>query len=322
MDSKVNFTLVGMFLFIFIGALVSFTFWLGKYGTDTKKVDYYKVHLTESISGLNIESSIKYKGLNIGVVKDIKINPNNSTQIEVLLEVNGGSPIKVDTVAVLESQGITGLKYIDLVGGSHTAPLLKSKTNAIPIIQSKLSFFGTLGNSAEDITVKVNNLLDKMNYLLNKENINQISTILDNANNLTNNLNSLTGNLNNKVLKFDTKVTNIMTNIDSFTNNLDSTLTKINTLIEKDAQGMIKNIATASNAAQVTFEEFSRDINDGKLDLEKITEDSLKRFDALMVEFDRTMQNAAIMIEKYGDSPSDLIFKNRSDEFGPGEKNE
>ena len=51
----------------------------------------------------------------------------SSEEIEVILEVKGGTPIKQDTVAILESQGITGLKYIDLVGGTKNSPLLKTK---------------------------------------------------------------------------------------------------------------------------------------------------------------------------------------------------
>lgn len=306
MDSKVNFTLVGVFLFVFILGAVSFSFWLGKYGLDSKKVDLYNIYLEESVAGLNIESAIKYKGLNVGAVKQIKIDPNNSERIEILVEINEGTPIKEDTVAVLESQGITGLKFINLTGGLKDSNLLQSTDNDIPTIQSKKSFLGSLGDSAEGITTKVNNLLDKLNFLLNENNMNQISSVLQNTN-------SMTQNLNKTIVNVDDKIVNTM-------NTLDLTLIKIQELINKDTKETIQEIGKASISAKGTFETLTNEIQSGKFDIKEITADSLKRLDKLMLEFDRTMRSAEKMIDKYSDSPSDIIFKSRSDNFGPGEK--
>jgi phospholipid/cholesterol/gamma-HCH transport system substrate-binding protein len=306
MDSKVNFTLVGVFLFVFILGVIGFTFWLGKYGLDTKKVDLYKIYLEESVAGLNIESAIKYKGLNVGAVKQIKIDPNNSEQIEILVEINEGTPIKEDTVAVLESQGITGLKFINLTGGLKDSPLLLSNENTIPTIESKKSFFGSLGDSAEDITVKVNTLLDRLNYILNEKNIQELSGLLENTN-------SVAKNLDNAIVVLDDQVIKAM-------NTLDGTLLKIQELINKDTKDTISEIGAASLSAQKTFQALTHEIESGKFDIKEITADSLKRFDKLMLEFDRTMRSAEKMIDKYSDSPSDIIFKSRSDNFGPGEK--
>ena len=347
MDSKVNFTLVGAFLFTFISALVIFTFWLGKYGNDIRKVNFYKIDVEESISGLNIESSVKYKGLNVGVVRQININPNNAEQIEILIEIKDTTPIKIDTVAVLESQGITGLKYIDLIGGSQKAPLLISSKDKISIIKSQLSLLGGLSNSAHGITTKVNNILKKIDNLLSKSNINNIGQTLDNTQHLTSNLNKstkilnnkmehilntldntlqnsqdLTAHLNNSSAIIDNEIEHTINQINLITNSVNKTLDNINNVVGKDVKGMVNNIEDASKKAQKIFNKLSQDIHDGKFNLKDITNDSLKRFDILMMEWDKTMQNAQGVIEKYKESPSDLIFKRREDDFGPGEKNE
>ena len=319
MDSKVNFTLVGAFLFTFILALIGFTFWLGKYGMESQKVDYYKVYLEESISGLNVESSIKYKGLHVGVVKEISINPNNSEQIEILLEVYGGTPIKKDTLATLESQGITGLKYIDLIGGSKDSGLLKNDTNEIPTIKSKQSFFGSLGDSTQDITQKVNILLSKLNLLFNKKNIDKVSNVIDNTDLLINNLNS-TAKKADKIIDKDIEI--IIKEFEQFSKQLNITLSKTDNLIDNDLKITLNKVSTASDSTHEAFKEFGQLVKDGKLDLKDITSDSLKKFDILMLELGITMQDVQKMIDNLSDSPSDIIFKSRSDDFGPGEKNE
>ncbi len=319
MDSKVNFTLVGIFLFSFILAILGFSFWLGKYGMESKQSDYYKVYLEESISGLNIESSIKYKGLNVGVVKEISINPNNSEQIEILLEVKNGTPIKKDTMAMLESQGITGLKYIDLVGGSKESKLLLSKKDEIPVIKSKQSFFGSLGESTKDITHNVNILLVKLNEILNKDNIENISGTISNINNFTSRLNKTLVKADNIL---DNDVRNIIKDFDKFAIQLNHTLGKTDYLLTNDFKETLNKVNGASDATKIAFVEFGNLVKDGKLDLKGITNDSLKRFDILMRELGISMQDMQNMIDHLNDSPSDMLFKKRADDFGPGEKNE
>jgi len=319
MDSKVNFTLVGAFLFSFVLALIGFTFWLGKYGMESEKLDYYKIYLEESIAGLNLESSIKYKGLHVGVVKEININPNNSEQIEILLEVFGDIPIKKDTTAMLESQGITGLKYIDLVGGSKESELLIGDKNEIPIIKSKQSFFGSLGDSTKDITQNVNILLIKLNKLFSQNNIDKISDVITNTD-------LLTSNINNTIVKadniLDKDVKRIINEFEQFSKQLNITLGKTDNLIDNDLKITLDKVSVASDATKIAFVEFGKLVKDGKLDLKDMTSDSLKKFDILMLELGITMQDVQKMIDNLSDSPSDIIFKSRSDDFGPGETNE
>lgn len=325
MDTKVNFTLVGVFLVTFILGVVGFTFWLGKYGNKSEKTDIYKIYLEESVAGLNIESSIKYKGLDVGAVKDIKINPSNSEQIEILVEIDGGTPIKTDTVAVLEAQGITGLKFINLTGGLNSSETLKTNSQNIAVIQSKKSFFGSLGDSAQDMTKKVNDVLDKINYLFNEKNLQNISNLIENTNRLFSdenlkNINSMISNANSVSNNVNSAVVNLDKKVSTALDSLEATLKEVEKLVSTDAKVSIQNIAQASNSAKLMFEKLTQDLNDGKFDIKQITSSSLKRFDKLMLEFDRTMQNAEKMIDKYSDSPSDIIFKSRGDNFGPGEK--
>ena len=319
MDSKVNFTLVGIFLFSFIIALLGFTFWLGKYGVESEKLDYYKIYLEESVSGLNEESSIKYRGLKVGVVKEITINPNNSEQIEILLEVSGGTPIKKDTTAMLESQGITGLRYIELIGGSKESKLLKDGTVDIPIIKAKQSFFGSLGDSTQDITKKANILLTKLNILFSKNNIDKVSSIIENSDKLTKNLNKTSIKIDEIV---DKDFNKIIKNFEKFSKQLNLTLIKTDNIIDKDLKTTLNKVSSASDSTNNAFKEFGQLVKDGKLDLKDITSDSLRKFDGLMLELGITLQDVQKMVDNLNDSPSDIIFKSRSEDFGPGERRE
>ena len=124
MDTKINFFKIGLFVIAFVIALLILVFWLGKYGFEKKKFDEYSIYFKESVAGLNIGSSIKYKGFDVGTVSEIKFNPNNSEEIQVDVSIKKDTPIKEDNYAVLGNLGITGLKYIELKGGSNNSKLL------------------------------------------------------------------------------------------------------------------------------------------------------------------------------------------------------
>ena len=121
MNNRVNYTLVGFVVLFGFSLIVGFTYWLLQPSSEieTKR---YLIHFDESVLGLNIDAPVKYRGISVGEVTRLRINPKNAEQVEVLLTILRSTPIKFDTVAKLTSQGITGLSYINLSLGSNDAP--------------------------------------------------------------------------------------------------------------------------------------------------------------------------------------------------------
>ena len=95
MDTRINFFKIGLFVIAFVIALLILVFWLGKYGFEKKKFDEYSIYFKESVAGLNIGSSIKYKGFEVGNVNEIKLNPNNSEEIQIDIVIKKGSQQQV-----------------------------------------------------------------------------------------------------------------------------------------------------------------------------------------------------------------------------------
>jgi phospholipid/cholesterol/gamma-HCH transport system substrate-binding protein len=97
---------------------------------------------------LSADSSVKYNGVDVGRVKEITLNPDNPEQVRVALDFLRGTPVKEDTVAVLETQGLTGITTVNLRGGSRLSPLLKAKSGEhAPVIKSHPSFYARLDNT-------------------------------------------------------------------------------------------------------------------------------------------------------------------------------
>ena len=93
MEKRLSYIVVGTFVIVITVSLLAFLFWLAKYGNKSIEHDYYNTYFKESVSGLNVESLVKLRGVEVGRVKKITINKGNSEEVEVLLEIIKDTPI-------------------------------------------------------------------------------------------------------------------------------------------------------------------------------------------------------------------------------------
>jgi phospholipid/cholesterol/gamma-HCH transport system substrate-binding protein len=152
MEEKVNFAVVGVFVLVLSAALIGSVLWLSSGKTFGKSYDLYLTYMDESVAGLNLNAPVRYRGVEVGRVRKISLAPGNVEQVQLILAIESGTPVKVDTVATLSTQGLTGIAFVDLTGGSRDAPDLKNETEeGYPVIRSGPSLMVRLDASLIDI---------------------------------------------------------------------------------------------------------------------------------------------------------------------------
>jgi phospholipid/cholesterol/gamma-HCH transport system substrate-binding protein len=113
MERDANYAAVGAFVLVvaLLGAL--FVYW---YSDSREHRDYnrYEIYFTGSVSGLDRGATVRYLGVGVGRVVDIRIDPRDSGRVEVVVDIDSTTPVSEHTVAELQLQGVTGLLYIDL----------------------------------------------------------------------------------------------------------------------------------------------------------------------------------------------------------------
>ena len=153
--------------------------------------DTYYIEFTDMpISGLNKGASVKYLGLSIGRIEDISIAPDDLATVVVEISIDrerAENAIRTDTQARMASLGITGLKYIELFGGSDDAQVLSPGAT----IAASETFFSTLQERAEVLSSKIEQSVDKLNALLSSENQRVFTETLNNAGSLLTTANAL-----------------------------------------------------------------------------------------------------------------------------------
>jgi phospholipid/cholesterol/gamma-HCH transport system substrate-binding protein len=335
MEKRLSYIVVGAFVIILSLSALSFLYWLAKYGDEAVKHDYYHTYFTESVSGLSKESAVKYRGVEVGRVKQISINKKNSEEVEILLEIISGTPIKVDTYATLDTQGITGLKYIELKGGSKNSALLQGKKDEIPTIKSKKSVMASLFDNSEIITKKINTVLDKISAVLSDENVNNFAKISKNLSNTTEYIDKN----KQKIGELFKQIGELKTNIESDLNKITNDVTKFSNsgkefvdytkIFEEklipsfDKLGSMSDRAgAASDATKEFFVGMKKELKKGEFSFADIVEQNMQVLNETILSLRDLSQKLDDTVSELKDSPSDLLYKSSKKIPGPGEKHE
>lgn len=185
MDPKVNYFIVGLFVVILSVSVIFFALWM-TFGLNKTVYNHYWVYTSESVSGLSIEAPVKFNGVNVGSVTAISLTPNNPEQVTVEIAVEAGTPVSVDTRALMMSQGITGLTYINLQGGNaHSLPLKCLPGQAFPVIQSSPSLMVRIDATIQNLSESIKDIDKSVSQLLCQENQKNIRDILQSVARLT-----------------------------------------------------------------------------------------------------------------------------------------
>lgn len=171
METKVNYTIVGAFVLVLGAVLIGSALWLASGGTMQKKYDLYLAIMEESVAGLNLNAPVKYNGVDVGKVRDIQLDPADPERVRLMFAIGRGTPIKVDTLAVLKTQGLTGIAYVELSGGAREAPLLQAiAPEQYPVILTKPSLSARLENVLSTVLAKLDSTSGHIDTLLSEEN--------------------------------------------------------------------------------------------------------------------------------------------------------
>lgn len=166
METRANYALVGLFTLAVIAAAFGFVYWFrASSSSDDNKP--YQVIFTGSVSGLTKGSSVRFNGIPVGQVISVQLVPNDPSRAAATIDVNPKTPIRTDTRARLEFQGLTGVASIQLSGKEGDAPpLINPDGKGAPTIYADRSDFQDLFETAQRLAAKVDGVVEKVDKIL------------------------------------------------------------------------------------------------------------------------------------------------------------
>lgn len=239
MQGKVNYTAVGFFVVVLSAFLAITIFWLSTM-SGNKHYSTYLVYVHENVTGLNVESPVRFNGVKVGYVQAINLDIRNPKLVKLKLGIAPDVRITTSTYAILNEQGITGVVYVNLKAATETAPLLTvTAGEPYPVIPSKPSLLMQLSTVLPEVTKDIQNLSASIAELLDKENQESITSSLKNISQITKVMADNSADFTNTMQSLDNTLANMSEASNHFpetVKQLRKTLSSVNTLALKMTQ--------------------------------------------------------------------------------------
>ncbi len=302
MESRVNYALVGFFVLVFGVAGAFIVVWLIGTGNVNSSYKRYIVLTTSNISGLHIDSAVRYKGLDVGRVYDIKIDKKNPQYIKIYIEVEKSLPITGNTVAEITSNGLTGIAYVDLSYRKHPKkPLIKFEKEPYPVIPTVPTTLQKISKALPSALYSLKEAADRVGSLFDNATVSSVKKSVEHINKITKELILTVKKLNSMV------------------NNIDSLIKNSNTLVlslKKDAGATDKTIQAARKAINTAYIALTKvnSLIDKINELVEYTKNTtLKNSNSSLIELRRALLQLKQFIIELKDDPS-LLIKGRKQE--------
>ncbi len=170
METRVNLAVVGAFVLVLSAAGIGGLLWLGSGRLSQRAYDTYVASFSDSVSGLTDRAPVKLRGVDVGTVQEIALDPTDPARVRVVLALDRGTPVKEDTYATLGVQGLTGIAYVELGGGTRTAaPLRAAPGEPYPVLRTRPSLFTRLDVATTTLIADLDRATHGVNETLDPE---------------------------------------------------------------------------------------------------------------------------------------------------------
>lgn len=299
MEAKASYVVVGLFVLLLGVAAVASLFWLGGWGRGEGEI--YLVLMEESVSGLTVDAPVKYRGVDVGHVVSMALRPEDPHLVELTLSVDPAAPVLVDTRAQLEFQGLTGLAFVNLIGGSPGAPRLGAEAGQkFPVIRSAPSIFARLDTGVSGLLVSVTETSDRLAELLQDVDRQQLARTLDNLDRLMRTLSDSSAGLGSA-----------LANVDRLTASAAEAGEKL--------PGLVDRLDDLAGDWQAAGREVRRMASSGSEDLQLMTGEVAGNVQLLTADLRRLVERLDRVVTELEEDPSVFVYGRTITPAGPGE---
>lgn len=180
MEREANYTAVGAFVLLVAALAVAFVYWYSD-ASEARSWERHEIYFEGSVSGLNVGSTVRYLGVDIGRVVALRIDRRSAARVQVIVDLDSAAPISPRTVAELSFLGVTGLLYIDLLGDAGNKPLADTvPSERYPVIRSVRSSFDVFLSGLPEVMARASDVAQRASRLLSDDNIKALSGTISN----------------------------------------------------------------------------------------------------------------------------------------------
>jgi ABC-type transport system involved in resistance to organic solvents, periplasmic component len=282
-----------------IGAL--FVYWYSD-AREHRDYDRYEIYFEGTVSGLERGAAVRYLGVRVGRVVDMRIDPRDASRVLVIVDIDSTTPISDKTVAELSLQGVTGLLYIDLLRSSnHRLPLPLVPSLKYPVIRSTPSRFDAFLTSLPDFVAAAGDVVQRADRLLNDQNLVAFSKALGNFSTASVDLPQTLHDLNALVADLRSATAEIAASARSTRSVIDSAGPEVTATVQR-LRVVADNLAKATDL-------LDKIIDDNRQDVRAFTRDGLPEIERFVIEGRAAAQEIRALMNSLRENPSQLLYQ-------------
>ena len=247
MERNANYALVGAATLLLFLGLVVFVVWLAR--LQSPDYDLYDIVFVGPVRGISEGGEVSFNGIKVGEITKISLDRADPSKVVTRVKVTSDVPIRTDSYATLEPQGITGVNFIQITAGTNGKPLLKTtaQNGEIPVLASRSSALSDLLQGGGTVLAASVNALNRVNSILSDQNIKTITQTL-------NNVQSVTAELDKrKALLADAD--NAVKSIDQAAQSLKSLSDSTQNMVNGDGKRTLHTVSQAADEIKATADE-------------------------------------------------------------------
>ncbi len=253
MEKNANYALVGLSTMILLIGLIIFVIWLARLRINAE-YDLYDVVFQGPVRGLSQGGEVHFNGIKVGEVTKIALDRTNPSRVIARARVSADVPIRVDSYATLEPQGITGVNLVQITSGTASKALLKTVEKArcermairecVPILKSQRSALSDLLEGGGTVLTRTIEALDRINRVLSDQNVKTFSAALSDTQAVTAELRE-----RKSIIADGQKA---LQDIDGAAQQLTKLAASGQDMLDGDGRRTLKNVADAAEEAKAT----------------------------------------------------------------------
>ena len=326
METRANHVVIGCFVLAVIAGIFGFVIWLARIDID-REVATYAITFDNAVTGLSVGGDVRFNGIRVGEVTRIKIDRDNLERVLVRVEVAADTPVREDTVASVEFQGITGVSYIQLSGGSAAKKILwpPKRDGEVPVIPSTPSAIQELFAGAPELIDRIVLLVNQGAKVVNDKNLTHFTNILenievvsghvaakgpaieatvDNVNRMTTDLSAASAELRALVPAFKEVIEEVSATL-AVTR---GTLGTVDAVVETDLRPLLASI----NASAQNLDRLTRQVEDvvtaNREAIDVFASDGLVELTKFIEEARVLVGSATRLVDEIGKDPAQFLF--------------
>ena len=327
METRASYMLVGAFVLALAAGLAGFAVWLTGTGLERDTQSYF-IYFAGSVTGLQEGSPVRYRGVPIGTVTDIRIDPANVERVQVTVEVPDDVKIPADSVAQLELQGVTGIAYVQISGGTAAAPALDEVAVGVPVIESRPS---TIAATLEQAPQLLSTLIDAgaaIQGFMTEDNQRAVAEILSNVANLSaeleqtvadaddamQDLAAVAGNLNGLILEVRETASALAVNANQALNQATGTLATVERQTDQlagEAGQTAAELRQLTNSLNGAVSQLAQLIEENREPIADFTGTGLYEFSLLITDLRQLTTTLSRVASRLERNPADVLFGGR-----------